>query len=218
MRARLFALSSFVLLAGCGPKVAATANGSPPAAVEDAMARIEDPLAGASRIRVDVRLVRSGEDKAKAEWSGWLPLDGKAVVANDTDEEGLGELQMVVDMINARALLTDVLGALPYRWAREGGVLRGTVDGNRHVSVRFDDRRRISFLRTNAPGRPPAIDVRYEGASSWISEIDVHEEGLDLGMRWIRRDGGLFDLDVGAATDGAAGEIHVRVLEIEKAH
>ena len=84
------------------------------------------------------------------------------------------------------------------------------------MSVRFDDRKRISFVRTNAPGRPAALDLRYEGKSGWISEIDVHDEGMDLGMRWTRREGTLFDLDVGAATDDAAGEIHVRVLEIEK--
>lgn len=213
-----------VLAALCGMGgVACAGKSSPggdspvrPVPVHDAMKRIEDPLTGASRIRVAVRLVRSGEEQAKAEWAGWLPLDGKAVVATDTDEQGLGELQMVVEMIRPRALLEDLLSARPYRWVKEDGVHRGTVDGGGYVSVRLDDRKRISFVRTNAPGRPPALDLRYEGKSGWISEIDVHEEGMDLGMRWTRREGGLFDLDVGAATDDAAGEIHVRVLEMEK--
>lgn len=202
--------------ASCGPK-ATPSSAVRPAAVHDALMRIEDPLDGVSRIRVAVRLVRSGEGTAKAEWSGWLPLDGKAVVATDTDEQGLGELQMVVEMIRARALVGDVLSARPYRWAWEGAMVRGTVDGGGYVSVRFDDRQRISFVRTNAPGRPAALDLRYDAKTSWVSEIDVHEDGMDLGMRWTRRDGGLFDLDVGAEAGGAAGEIHVRVLELEKA-
>jgi hypothetical protein len=186
--------------------------------VQEAFERIEDPLGDASRIRVGVQLVRAGQAKTKAEWAGWLPLDGKSALPGSGDEDDeLGELQMVVEMIRPRLLVADVLGARPYRWAKEGDLFRGTVEGGGYVSVRLDDRKRIAFVRTNAPGRPRGLDLRYEGKTWWVSELDVHDEGLDLGMRWTSRDGGLLDLDVGAATDDAAGEIHVRVLEIERA-
>lgn len=214
-------LASFVLLSGCAAKPAAAGKAGPlarPPGVQSAFDQIQDPLRGAARIRVAVQLVRAGETKAKAEWAGWLPLDGKSELPGSGDEEDeLGELQMVVEMIRPRALVDDVLGARPYRWAKEGDLYRGTVEGGGYVSVRLDDRKRIAFIRTNAPGRPRGLDLRYDRKTSWVAEMDVHDEGLDLGMRWTSRDGGLLDLDVGAATDDAAGEIHVRVLEIERA-
>ena len=222
MRAALPIVACFAFLTGCAPKLAPYASAGPlarPPAVQKAYDAIRDPLGDATRIRVAVQLVRAGEQKAKAEWSGWLPLDGKSEVPGSAaGEDELGELQMVVEMIRPRALVDDVLGARPYRWAREGDLYRGTMDASgSYVSVRLDDRDRIAFIRSNAPGRPRGLDLRYEGKTSWVSEMDVHDDGLDLGMRWTARAGGLLDLDVGAATDDAAGEIHVRVLEIERA-
>lgn len=208
-----------VVLAGCGPKSGtpgadAVSPFSRPAPVQRALDGLADPLRDAARIRVSVQLVRAGQEKTRAEWAGWLPLPG----ADDEAGDDLGELQIVVEMIRPRVLVEDVLGARPYRWTKEGGLYRGTMDaGGGYVSVRLDDRKRIAFVRTNAPGRPRGLDLRYEGKTSWVSELDVHDENLDLGMRWKARDGGLLDLDVGAATDDAAGEIHVRVLEIERA-
>lgn len=211
-------IAAGLLVAGCSPRVALP-DPSPfarPAAVQQGLEKITEPLRGASRIRVAVRLVRAGERTAKAEWTGWLPLDQTDALPSGNAEDELGELQMVVEMIRPRRLVEDLLGARPYRWAKEGDVYRGTLDAGGYVSVRLDGRKRIAFVRTDAPGRPRGLDLRYDGKSGWVSEMDVHDEGLDLGMRWTAREGGLLDLDVGAATVHAAGEIHVRVLEIDR--
>ena len=211
--------------AGCGPKEPAASSGSAaassrPAVIDRAIERIEDPLEGVARVRALVKIVKpGGPGEGTATWGGWIPVNGKGALEGDGDGESLGDMDMVLSMLRARTMVRDLVSSRVYAWSKRSGVHRGTTPQGGFVSVRLDDEKRITFVRSDAPYQPRALDIRYAGDTGWVKELDAKDEDIDIAIRWTRRDDGMLDVDAALSVTGMPelGEVHVRILEVERA-